>query len=131
MDPDDTEMSLVRQQVTNEFEPGQLPDLVDVTYAAHKCIVDQVKKTAESVVNPDKCEYVIISGIQIHGPLNKNFIYPGSITKYIGGVATDLTSDYQTAIKDYTLSEWLQSEASSEVRAKDGRLPSLFSDIKL
>jgi pyruvate/2-oxoglutarate dehydrogenase complex dihydrolipoamide dehydrogenase (E3) component len=133
LDPDDTEMSLLRQQVLGKLEYGQVPNLTGITYAAHDCVLEQVKNTAEAVINPDKCEYVIISGIQIHGALNKNFFWPGTIKKYAGGVETDLTSDYQTAIKDWKLDKWLQAEALNQVRAnsKGGRLPAIFSEVEL
>jgi len=133
LDPDDTEMSLVRQQVLGKLDYGDIPNLVDITYAAHECILDQVKGTAEAVVNKEMCEYVIISGIQIHGALGKNFMWPGTIKMYSNGVETDLTADYNEAVKDYKLNDWLQSEALSQVKAvsKGGRLPAIYSDIKL
>jgi len=133
LDPTDTEMSLLRQQILGKLEYGQVPNLVGITYAAHDCILDQVKNTAEAVINPGKCEYVIISGIQVHGALNKNFFWPGTMKKYVGGVETDLTSEYQEAIKDYSLNKWMQGQALNQVRAaaKGGRLPAIFSDATL
>ena len=133
LDPDDIEMSLVRQNVLGRLDYGFVPNVVDITYASHDCIVDQVKSTAEAVVNKEMCEYVIISGVQIHGALGKNFMWPGSINMYSNGVETDLTADYQEAIKDYKLSSWLQTEALAQVKSvsKGGRLPAIYSDIKL
>ena len=135
LDPDDTEMSLLRQQVLGKLEYGQVPNLTGITYAAHDCVLEQVKNTgtAEAVINPEKCEYVVMSGIQIHGARNKNFFRPGTIRKYAGGVETDLTSDYRTANKHWKLDKWLQAEALNQVRAnsKGGRLPAIFSEVEL
>jgi len=133
LDPSDTEMSLLRQQVLGKLEYGQVPNLVGITYASHDCILEQVRSTAEAVINPDTCEYVIISSIQIHGALNKNFMWPGTVTMYSGGVETDLTPTYLEDIKDWKLDAWLQAEALAQVQSnsKGGRLPAIFDGIKL
>jgi len=131
LDPLDTEMSLLRQQVLGKLEYGQVPSLVGITYAAHDVILDQVKRTAEMAINPSKCEYVIISGIQIHGALGKNFFWPGSITMYNNGKETDLSGAYQEVIKGWNLDEFLQEEALSKVSStqagKVSRLPGLLA----
>lgn len=66
MDPGDIEMSLLKQHVVSYLKYGHEPTLPELTYAVHECIHETVKSTAAAAVDLDNCEYVIISGIQIH-----------------------------------------------------------------
>jgi len=129
LDPTDTEMSLLRQQVLGKLTYGQQPNLVGITYAAHDCILDQVRATAK-LAAPKASEYIIISGIQIHGALNKNFWWPGTITHYADGKETDLSAKYGETVKDYKLDNWLQAEAMAYLQSSTGtRLPGFFADV--
>jgi hypothetical protein len=74
-------------------------------------------------------EYVIISGVQIHGALGHNFWWPGSVTHFANGVETDLSGDYEKAISQYSLSQWVNAKASDHAQQSAGmRLPSLLAD---
>lgn len=130
LDPMDTEMSLVRQSVLGKLSYGQQPNLVGITYAAHDCILEQVKKTAK-LAAPATSEYVIISGVQIHGALGKNFWWPGSVTHVADGVETDMSSEYEASIADYRLDVWLRAEALAQVQQTSGksRVSGFFSDV--
>jgi len=130
LDPMDTEMSLVRQSVLGKLSYGQQPNLIGITYAAHDCILESVKKTAK-LAAPATSQYVIISGIQIHGALGKNYWWPGSITHVAGGVETDISGDYEDSVSDYRLDSWLKAEALSQVQQISGksRVSGFFSDV--
>jgi hypothetical protein len=129
LNPVDTEMSLLRQAVMSKLTYGQQPNLIGITYAAHDCILDQVKDTAKAAANPSASEYVIISGVQIHGALGHNFWWPGSVTHFANGVETDLSGDYEKAISQYSLSQWVNAKASDHAQQSAGmRLPSLLAD---
>jgi hypothetical protein len=60
---------------------------VELTYTAYNCILNEVKTTAIAAVSPENCEYVIIAGIQVHGPNGTNFYWPGHISKWQNGVS--------------------------------------------
>ena len=75
-----------------------MPDLAELTYAVHDCIADRVKQTAGSAVNLEICEYVVISGIQVHTGFTKNFFWPGSVTKFSAAGAEDLMAEYKREI---------------------------------
>ncbi len=77
LDPLDLEMSLLKQQLVNSLHYGHVPTLVELTYRAYEAIFAEVQKLAAASTDPLKCEYVIIAGIQIHGPLGQNFFWPG------------------------------------------------------
>jgi hypothetical protein len=38
----------------------------------------QVQKLAAASTDPLKSEYVIVAGVQVHGPLGQNFVWPGA-----------------------------------------------------
>jgi hypothetical protein len=131
LNPIDTEMSLLRQAVLSKLSYGQQPNLVGITYAAHDCILEQVQQTAK-VAAPADSEYVIISGVQVHGALGHNFWWPGSVTHYGGGAhsqVTDLSDEYQEIAKDYSLYNWVNAKATEHAQQAAGmRLPAFVSD---
>jgi len=129
LNPIDTEMSLLRQSVLSKLSYGQQPNLVGITYAAHDCILEQVEQTAEVAASKDAAEYIIISGVQVHGALGHNYWWPGSITHYANGVATDMSPDYESAISSYDLGKWVGDKALAHAQQSAGmRLPSMAQD---
>lgn len=80
------------------MEYGQVPDLTELTYAVHECIVDRVRQTANSAVNPNNCEFVIISGIQVHTGFTQNFFWPGTATKHSSAGCVDLMGEYRASV---------------------------------
>jgi hypothetical protein len=110
--PEDSEMSLVRQAVLSKLPYGSQPNLIGLTYTAHDCIKEQTEFTAAAAANPSTSEYIIISGIQVNGALNENYWWPGSITHYANGKATDLSADYEKALAGYSLETWLGAQAT-------------------
>jgi hypothetical protein len=80
------------QELLGHLPYGKVPDLVELTYAAYDVIKKTTRETAAAAINPKTCEYVIIAGVQIHGPDGKNFFWPGEITKFADGKETDLVS---------------------------------------
>ncbi|EKX48690.1 hypothetical protein GUITHDRAFT_53607, partial [Guillardia theta CCMP2712] len=78
LDPTDLEMSLLKQELVGYLRYGQVPTLVELTYAAHECILADVQRTAQQSVDREACEYIIISGIQVHGAHESNFFWPGT-----------------------------------------------------
>jgi hypothetical protein len=78
LDPLDLEQSLLKQQLVNSLHYGHVPSLVELTYRAYETIFAEVQKLAAASTDPLKCEYVIVAGIQVHGPLGQNFFWPGT-----------------------------------------------------
>ena len=106
MDPNDLEMSLLKQQIMSHLKYGQQPSLVELTYAVHECILNDVRRTAEAAVDLDKSEYVIVSGIQVHAGFSKSMFWPGSINKYTSQGVEDLYEEYAECV-----SEWSEDSA--------------------
>jgi len=86
LDPNDIEMTLLKQQIMSHLQYGTEPTLVELTYAVHECILSDVKRTAAAAVNLEAAEYVIISGIQVHAGFSQTMFWPGTMTKYTAQV---------------------------------------------
>jgi hypothetical protein len=122
LEPRDVEMSLLKQGVVKTLSYGQVPSLPELTYAVHECILDDVRKTAESTVNLDSAEYVIISGIQVHAGFSKTMFWPGSITKYTAAGVEDLYEDYAAKVaawREEGSGQFLESEGLVLLQMKE------------
>jgi len=119
LDPSDLEQSLVKQHVVSHLQYGHVPSLTELTYAAHACIVEEVLRTAEAAVDQSCCEFVIVSGIQIHGALGQNFFWPGTMTKFANGKQTDLYEEYAAEVAGWKLDGWVQGEALAELQDRE------------
>lgn len=129
LDPTDIEMSHLREKIVGNLNYGEVPNLVGITYTAHDCILEQVRATAK-LAAPANSEYIIISGIQVHGALDKNMWWPGSITHYADGVETDLGAAFEKSVADYELSDWLKGAAKAHLEnAPNKRLDGIFADV--
>jgi len=109
IDPNDVEMSLLKQQLMGHLQ-GRVPTLTELTYATHDCILQNVKRTAASAVDMDKCEYIIISGIQVHAAFSKNMFWPGSITKYSSKGEENLYKEYARSVSAWSASDIINFE---------------------
>lgn len=77
MDLQDLEQSIIRQKMISAIQYGDKPDLVEMTKLASQIIaqdVDQLLSPLDSSV----FHYAALTGIQIHGPLDTHWIYPGN-----------------------------------------------------
>jgi hypothetical protein len=112
LDPNDMEMSLLKQQIMSKLDYGHEPSLVELTYAVHDCILSDVRRTAEAAVNLDTAEYVIVSGIQVHAGFSQTMFWPGSITKYTSEGETNLYEEYAESVSQWQAngSEFLEME---------------------
>lgn len=77
-DPLDPEQSFIRQRLSNmEIDEG-VPDLVTLTKRAYVHIVKDLENLISTLLDQDTTHYAVFSGIQIHGPVRKCYIWPGS-----------------------------------------------------
>jgi Limiting CO2-inducible proteins B/C beta carbonyic anhydrases len=74
---DDIEMSIMKQIIARNLEWGEQPDIIRLTHISSKCIAEQLEDMITKMVNTDKADYAVISGVQIHGPgLCQNYFMP-------------------------------------------------------
>lgn len=84
LDPHDRKKSRLKQSLSEKVKSGQVPCLVSLTKLTHKIILEDLKQMIELVASttdpPHQAfqrQYAILGGIQIHGPDQRNYIWPG------------------------------------------------------
>ena len=76
-DPLDPEQSLIRQRLLNLEQGANIPDLVTLTRRAYRHIVKDLENMIATLLDQDHTHYAVFSGIQIHGPAGKCYMWPG------------------------------------------------------
>jgi hypothetical protein len=78
LDPDDLEQSLLKQHLFRKLKYGDIPDLITLTKIAHEVILEELERMIHLTIDPVRSHYAVFTGIQIHGPEGRNFIWPGA-----------------------------------------------------
>jgi len=89
LDNDDIELSLMKSRLAREITDRDIPDLLELTKVVQKAIQDDLEAALSKVVDPGKCDYAVIAGIQIHGP-DQNYISPVSMYAIVEGERQEL-----------------------------------------
>lgn len=84
MDNEDIEQSLIKIRLLREIPYGSIPDLLELTKIAQVVIQEDLESSLKMVVDTNKSDYSVITGIQIHAP-DGNYIWPASCYAIIGG----------------------------------------------
>ncbi|GAA6615641.1 hypothetical protein [Scytonema sp. NUACC26] len=74
-DMQDIEQSIVRQKIISTLQYGAKPDLVEITKLACQIISKDLEKLLRTL-NSSVFNYAVMTGIQIHGPLETQWVYP-------------------------------------------------------
>ncbi|KYC35253.1 hypothetical protein WA1_08845 [Scytonema hofmannii PCC 7110] len=74
-DMQDIEQSIVRQKILSTLKYGDKPDLVGITKLACQIISQDIEKLLKTL-NSSVFNYAVMTGIQIHGPLETQWVYP-------------------------------------------------------
>jgi len=77
VDRDDVEISHMKQLLLSRISYGTVPNLVALTKLAASAILDIVERGVMLTVDPQKAHYAVLTGVQIHGPDDRDYIYPG------------------------------------------------------
>ena len=89
LDENDLEQSLLKMRLLKEIPYGQVPDLLSLTRLVQKVIITDLENALRPIINPGKCDYAVISGIQIHGP-DGNYVCPSPSYAIVKGARQDL-----------------------------------------
>lgn len=84
MDNEDVEQSLIRMRLLREIPYGHVPDLLELTKTALTAIQSDLEIAISKVVDTNKSNYAMITGIQIHGP-DSNYVWPASLYAMVNG----------------------------------------------
>jgi len=63
---------------------GKVPDLLELTRITQAAIQTDLENTIKKVVNTNKSDYAVITGIQIHGP-EVNYVWPAECYAVVNG----------------------------------------------
>jgi hypothetical protein len=84
LDPHDKKENRLKQNLFRKVKSGQIPSLVNLVKLTHQIIledlkhmIDLVASLADTTHHPLQCNYAIFGGVQIHGPDQKNYVWPG------------------------------------------------------
>lgn len=90
LDPHDLEQSLLKHRLLEGLAHNRLPSLLEITYAAHEVIRDELRWMVEHTVDRATTDWAVLTGVQIHGPMG-DWVWPGESYSVIGGVERPLT----------------------------------------
>ena len=91
LDPDDLEQSLLKQHLFRKLQYGDVPDLLGLTKIAQVVILEELERMIHLTVNQKNTDFAVLTGIQIHGPGEKDFIWPCEVYWTIKGSRKNLS----------------------------------------
>lgn len=90
-DPDDVEEGLLRKRLGERASRLAPLDLFELTRLTHDVILEDLEHMLDVTVDPSRADYVVATGIQIHGPGMKNYIQPRALYAMVAGTRRSLT----------------------------------------
>jgi hypothetical protein len=90
LDPDDLEQSLLKQRLFRHIRYGDVPDLPRLTRVAHAVILEDLERGISLAVDPLHSAWAVLTGIQIHGPDEQEWIWPADSHAWVRGVREEL-----------------------------------------
>jgi len=90
LDPDDLEQSVLKQHLLRKLRYGDVPNLVALTRIAHAVIVEELERMIQLTVDRARSDYGLFTGIQIHTPEGRHFVWPGSAYAVLDGKQLNL-----------------------------------------
>ncbi len=77
-DPDDIEQSVLKRNLLRKIRYGDVPNLLSLTRIAHDVILEELERMIHLTVDPTRSDYGLFTGIQIHVPEGRHFVWPGA-----------------------------------------------------
>jgi hypothetical protein len=84
-DPDDIEQTVLKRHLLGKIRYGDVPDLQSLTRIAHGIILEEIERMIHLTVDPSRSNYGLFTGIQIHVPEGRHFVWPGTAYVVMGG----------------------------------------------
>jgi hypothetical protein len=91
LDPDDIEQSLLKHRLFSKIRYGEVPDLARLTQLAHEAVIEDLEHMVSLLVDTERSDYAILTGIQIHGPQERNYVWPGRLYAVVNGQRQSLS----------------------------------------
>ncbi|MEM7127249.1 MAG: hypothetical protein AAF702_13035 [Chloroflexota bacterium] len=93
VDWDDPEQSLLIRRLLPEMDTNNVPDLVTLTQVVQRVIVTDLERLIGLTINTDISDYAVCSGIQIHGPDQKQYVWPSTMYVVKNGQRTNVSQN--------------------------------------
>lgn len=77
LDLDDLEQSVLKQHLLRKLRYGDVPNLLSLTRIAHAVILEELERMIRLTMDPMQSDYGLFTGIQIHVPDGRHFVWPG------------------------------------------------------
>ena len=90
-DPDDIEQSVLKRHLLGKLRYGDVPDLPSLTRTAHAAILEELERMIRLTVDPMRSGYGLFTGIQIHTPDGRHFVWPGAAYAMKNGTKVSLS----------------------------------------
>jgi len=71
---------------------GDVPDLLPLTKIAHTVILEELERMIQLTVDPTRSDYGLFTGIQIHTPEGRHFVWPGTAYAVVDGKKLSLSA---------------------------------------
>ena len=99
-DTDDMEQYFLSLRLLQKLKTGEVPDLLNLTMIVHDIIFQDLVRLIHLTVDTVRSDYAVLTGIQIHGPNNQNFIWPGVMYALVNQKRLDLSSALSESSSD-------------------------------
>jgi len=90
-DPDDMEQSVLKRHLLGKLRYGDIPDLPSLTRIAHAVILEELERMIQLTVDSTRSHYGLFTGIQIHVPEGRHFVWPGAAYMVMDGKRLNLS----------------------------------------
>jgi hypothetical protein len=90
-DLDDIEQSALKRYLLRKIRYGDVPNLLSLTRIAHAVILEELERMIKLTVDPTRSDYGLFTGIQIHAPEGRHFVWPGAAYVVMGGKRLNLS----------------------------------------
>jgi len=90
LNQDDLEQSLLTQRLFGKFGFAEIPDLITLTLVTQHIIRRDLERMIQLTVDPSTTDYAVFTGVQIHGPAHKDWIWVEASYVVIDGVRKPL-----------------------------------------
>lgn len=89
-DPNDTELSQLRQRLSQRVGRGATPDLIELTEVVRLEALETLEHMIALTVDPANADYALFNGVQVHGPGQRSLVWPAVSYLVVDGVRTEL-----------------------------------------
>lgn len=85
LDAAEPEFSHLRQCLAPRLPEDRVPDLVELTMITHDAIAERLSSDLAAVIDTSKADFAVATGVLIHGPGRREFVWPGALFAVVAG----------------------------------------------